>query len=212
MAYGQPFYQYTPMYQPNANSGTYVAPQPSNYNNCYPPQFSMPQMAQNQPSNGFQQPTGQIGQQQPPQGLQTPNNSSQQGFPIKDIRFVTSDEAKAFIVMPNSNALLIDTINGMAYFKSADSVGQSFTESYKFVKVLPESKNVQPEKAAEQQKSNGIDLSEFVKKQDIVSYIDKSGFVTKEQYNALQDQLDNLKKQISANSSNKKQTAQKDET
>ncbi len=187
MAYGQPFYTF-----PN---GTQYG---GAYNNAYvPPQMPNPyygaQNAQNQPLNGFQQQQGQMGQPQQMQGAQGVSNGSQQGFPIKDIRFVTSDEAKAFIVMPNSNALLLDTVNGMAYLKSADSVGQSVTECYKFTKVNP---NETVAKSTPVEKKPEVDFSQFIKVADIPTLIGQYGFATKEQYNSLKDELDSLKTQI----------------
>ncbi len=197
MAYGQPFYTF-----PNGTQYGGV------YNNAYvPPQMpyygaqpQMPQNAQNQPLNGFQQPQGQIGQFQQQQPSQPVSNGSQQGFPIKDIRFVTSDEAKAFIVMPNSNALLLDTVNGMAYLKSADSVGQSVTECYRFTKINLNETAVKPAPTEQPtEKKPDIDLSQFITKSDISDLVAQYGFVTAEQYKSLQDQVESLKTQIRAN-------------
>ena len=50
-----------------------------------------------------------------PQMQQQTQPTMQYETPIQDIRFVTSEEAKAFIVMPNSKALLIDKNGGVAH-------------------------------------------------------------------------------------------------
>lgn len=52
--------------------------------------------------------------------------------PITDIRFLTSDEMKAFIVFPNTKVLLIDKEHGVACLKSADAMGQSTISMYSF--------------------------------------------------------------------------------
>jgi hypothetical protein len=62
----------------------------------------------------FMQPQQQMAQPQMQQQVQP-----QYETPIQDIRFVTSEEAKAFIVMPNSKALLIDKNSGVAHLKTA---------------------------------------------------------------------------------------------
>lgn len=82
--------------------------------NGYPPQYG-----------GFYQPpymAAQNGQaQMPPQEP-----------PISEIRFLTADEMKAFIVMPNTKVLLVDKDHGVACLKSADAMGQSTAKMYSF--------------------------------------------------------------------------------
>ncbi len=135
----------------------------------------------NQPNyGGFQQPQMPMQRQQP-----------QGGYPLRDVRFVTAEEARAFIVMPNSSALLIDMAGGTAYFKTADMYGQSVTKSYKFTEIDP---SALVSKAIEEKPT--VNFDEFVKRQDISDYIQKFGFVTKEQFKALQLQLEDLKRTI----------------
>ena len=55
--------------------------------------------------------------------------------PFNEVRFVTSEEAKAYTVYPNRNALLIDKVNKVAYLKSADGLGQSSIKPYKFEEI-----------------------------------------------------------------------------
>lgn len=66
----------------------------------------------------------------------------QQEMPFNEVRFVTSEEAKAHTVYPNRNALLIDKANKIAYFKSADGLGQSSMKPYKFEELDQEQKVV----------------------------------------------------------------------
>lgn len=159
----------------NASNGMYV-PQQTQYGNLY----------------------GQVQQIQPisPQTAQMPYQQPQQasyGVPIRDIRFVTSEEAKAFIVMPNSNVLLIDTASGKAFLKSADSIGQSVTKTYKFEEL-----NVDGGPVKSEEKKSDVDMSAYVKRDDIAAYIEQQGFVTHEQYKSLQDQVNSLKRELTA--------------
>lgn len=215
MAYGQSFYTYSGGYQPNGYNN-YVAPQMPNYN-YYNGQQQMPQNPQNQPVNGYQQQQGQMAQPQqvqPTQPQQPMPNPIPQGFPIREIRFVTSDEAKAFIVMPNSNALLLDTVNGMAYLKTADNLGQSVTEYFKFTKVnadgspiqnpnqLEELKNTKTA-VHEEIKAQPIDTKDFIKKEDIKGFITTDEFKSfssqlGSQFKSLSEQLESLQKKLNA--------------
>jgi hypothetical protein len=77
--------------------------------------------------------------------------------PIQDVRFVTSEEAKAFIVMPNSKALLIDPKGGMAHLKAADNMGQSVTQHFKFEQV-----NIDGSPIKKQEKREEVDFTQFV--------------------------------------------------
>jgi hypothetical protein len=107
-------------------------------------------------------------------------------IPIQDIRFVTSEEAKAYIVMPNTKALLIDR-NGLAYLKTADGMGQSQTEYFRFEPVNADGSPIKP-----QEKPQEVDFSDFLKKSDL----EQMGFVTKEQYTTLSQRLEQIQKQI----------------
>lgn len=93
--------------------------------------------------------------------------------PIQDIRFVTSEEAKAFIVMPNSKALLIDKNGGVAHLKTADNMGQSVTQYFKFEQVNADGTPIKP-----QETQQSVDFSQFV---------------TINQYNELLCQFNDLK-------------------
>lgn len=134
---------------------------------------------------------------QPQQRMQAPAQSQptipppQYGVPIREIRFVTNEEAKAFIVMPNSAALLVDGANGMAYLKTADNLGQSVTEYFRFNKVNPDGTPIKPVvEAADEPKFNA---DEFVKKVDLGNM----GFATQDQVSALAKKIDGLHKKLS---------------
>lgn len=108
-------------------------------------------------------------QQQPQQQPQP----MQYETPIQDVRFVTGEEAKAFIVMPNTKALLIDKNGGVAHLKTADNMGQSVTQHFKF----------------EQVNADGTPL----KSQETQQAVDFSQFVTISQYNELVSQFESVK-------------------
>lgn len=205
MAYGQPFWNYGANNY-GAYNGGYVAPQPQpNY--LYNQQPNMTQNAQNQPLSGYPQQQGQMTQQQQVQPTQPTMQTQQpmannapipQGFPIRELRFVTSEEAKAYIVMPNSNALLLDTVNGMAYLKTADYLGQSVTEYFKFNKVNADGSPIQnaseqpTTQVHEEVKAEPIDTKDFLKKDDI------KGFITVDEFKSLSDQVKNLQNKLNA--------------
>ena len=119
-----------------------------------------------QPQQPIGQPQMQVQQQAQPQ-YETP---------IQDIRFVTSEEAKAFIVMPNSKALLIDRNGGVAHLKTADNMGQSVTQYFKFEQVNADGSPIKPQETAQS--------------------VDFSQFVTISQYNDLLAQFDGLKNMV----------------
>lgn len=120
----------------------------------------------------YMQPQQPMAQPQMQQQVQQPMQP-QYETPIQDIRFVTSEEAKAFIVMPNSKALLIDKNGGVAHLKTADNMGQSVTQYFKF----------------EQVNADGTPL----KPQETQQALDFSQFVTINQYNDLLGQFNDLK-------------------
>lgn len=134
----------------------------------------------------FMQPQQQMAQPQMQQPIQYET-------PIQDIRFVTSEEAKAFIVMPNSKALLIDKNGGVAHLKTADNMGQSVTQYFKFEQVNADGTPLKPQEPAPQ-----IDFDKFVAKDELPKY----GFVTQDQFNAIIDKLELMQKQIKGGKEN----------
>lgn len=132
----------------------------------------------------FMQPQQQMAQPQMQQQVQP---QMQYETPIQDIRFVTSEEAKAFIVMPNSNALLIDKKGGVAHLKTADNMGQSVTQYFKFEQVNADGTPLKP-----QENEPKIDYEMFLTKEELQKY----GFVKQDQLNAILDKLEIMQKQI----------------
>lgn len=130
----------------------------------------------------FMQPQQQMAQ---PQMQTQPQVQPQYETPIQDIRFVTSEEAKAFIVMPNSKALLIDKNGGVAHLKTADNMGQSVTQYFKFEQVNADGSPLKPQEPTHQ-----VDFGQFAKKEEL------NGFVTIEQYNNLLSKLETMQKLI----------------
>ena len=167
---------YNPYYSPYGtpqNRAQYGVPSYGGYNN-YAPQQQSPSMPQNQPQA-----------------------QQQYELPIQDIRFVTAEEAKAFIVMPNSRVLLIDR-SGTAYLKTADNMGQSQTQCFRFEAINADGT---PIKKQEQQPQN--DFKDFVKLSDLntlgfatMEDVKKFGFVTKEQFEAINQKIEAIQKTI----------------
>jgi hypothetical protein len=129
-------------------------------------------------------------QPMPTQQAQPQQSQMQYEIPIQDVRFVTSEEAKAYIVMPNSKALLIDK-SGTAYLKSADAMGQSQTQYFRFEPINADGTPIKPQEVKPE-----FDAEEFSKR-----------FVTIEQYEALVQQISDLKKSIGNNRNNNIKTS-----
>ena len=135
-------------------------------------------------------------QQMPVQPQNQPQSQPQYEMPIQDIRFVTAEEAKAFIVMPNSRVLLIDR-SGMAYLKTADNMGQSQTQCFRFEAVNADGSPIKPQEPPTQP-----DFKDFVKMSDMNTFgfatmddIKKLGFATTEQLSQLSQKIDAIQKQ-----------------
>lgn len=156
---------------------------------------------------------GQYGYQQYPQYQGTQSRQSAQqsqqpqqfDLPILDIKFVTSEEAKSYIVFPNTNVLLIDRQNKIAYLKSADNLGQSSMREFRYEEEVSQNIN------KEQLNQTPIDTNIFVKKEElgelltkddlngIVRKDDLKNFTTKEEYQNLLTQIENLQRQLKIN-------------
>ena len=122
---------------------------------------------------------------------------SQHDTPIQDIKFVTADEAKAYIVMPNTKVMLMDRDKSIFYIKSADSLGKSTLEGYKYTKLEDNSmESVSPQ----------IDTKDFVRKEDMKSFLsgfltkdDIKDFITKDELKGIDNKLETFQKQIVGN-------------
>lgn len=144
----------------------------------------------------YQQPN-YMQRQYTPQPSQMPQNQ-QQAFapiqtpppmetPIQDIKFVNRAQAEAYIVFPNAKVMLIDTENGMAYIKTADGMGQTQTEYFRFDKVNADGSPIKPQEPTPQ-----VNFNEFVK----VEQLKEFGFVTTEQYQELCKKMEILQKKL----------------
>ncbi|MCM1437801.1 MAG: hypothetical protein NC131_01125 [Roseburia sp.] len=168
MAY--PFQNYT-----NGGYGAYpyVAP--------YQPQM---QQSIQQPNMG-QQPV-----QAQPQMQQNVQQRPVSELPIQGVMFASEDEAKSYILNPNSRVLLINREKGEAYLKSADGLGQTYIEPYTFTKKTAE--QVQAEKATK------IDTSAFVTKDAAKNFVttddlDKLSNKLIKRIERLTDKINNLR-------------------
>lgn len=145
--------------------------------------------------NGYSMPTYQqraynptIPQmQQMPTTQQMPMQQMPAELPIQDIKFVNSAQAEAYIVYPNTKVLLIDMQSGVAHLKSADGMGQSQTQYYKFLPINADGSPLKQEK-----EPTPINLDGFIKRDEISTL----GFVTEDKYNALLDEFDKIKKYL----------------
>jgi hypothetical protein len=155
--YGYQGYGYQPNYQQPNYMQRQYAPQPS-------------QMPQNQ--------------QQVFTPIQTPPPME---TPIQDIKFVNRAQAEAYIVFPNTKVMLIDTENGMAYIKTADGMGQTQTDYFRFDKVNADGSPIKPQEPIPK-----VNFDEFIKKEDL----EKFGFVTVAQYNELAQKLEQMQKRL----------------
>lgn len=160
----------------------------------YAPYYT-PYMSQNKPvygSNYYGQPSyAPTMQQMPLQAQNQPQMAQQYDVPIQDIRFVTSEEAKAYIVMPNSTVLLIDKSSGKAILKSADPMGQSASKFFKFEEINVDGSPIKPTEIPQ-----SPNFEDFVKKSDL----NGMGFVTTEQYSKLEQKIDSIQKMIGGKS------------
>jgi hypothetical protein len=167
--------------------------------NYYP--YSSPYGAQNRAQYGVPSYGGYNYAPQPQQMPSAPQNQPQAQpqyeMPIQDIRFVTAEEAKAFIVMPNSRVLLIDR-SGMAYLKTADNMGQSQTQCFRFEAVNADGSPIKT-----QEQPTQPDFKDFVKLNDIKNFgfatlddIKKLGFVTAEDYEKLENKLNEIQNRL----------------
>lgn len=128
--------------------------------------------------------------QRPMQMQTTPQPQTTEDVPFNDIKFVTEDEAKGYILFPNTRVMLLDRDKSVFYIKTADSLGKSTLEGYKYTRIDDKSSdNV----------SHEIDTKDFVKTQDMKDYLsnfitkdDMKNFITKEEFdNVIKERLSN---------------------
>ena len=148
----------------------------------------------------YQQPSYQSQQMTQPQMMpQQQYQQSKYDAPIQDIKFVTADEAKAYIVLPNTKVMLMDRDKSIFYIKSADSLGKSTLEGYKYTPI---------DNSTSESVSPVLDTKDFVKTQDLDKYLtkddlanfltrnDAQNFITRDDFKSIDNKLEKLQKQI----------------
>lgn len=164
-------------YQPNYQQPNYMqrgyAPQPS-------------QMPQNQ--------------QQVFTPIQTPPPME---TPIQDIKFVNRAQAEAYIVFPNTKVMLIDKESGVAYVKTADGMGQTQTDYFRFEAVNADGTPIKAQEPTPQ-----VNYEDFVKVEQLKNF----NFVTNEQYQELLKKMEILQKKLEGVKANVGQPKQSAET
>lgn len=103
--------------------------------------------------------------QQPQQIMQPQQNNT---MPFNDVRFATIEEAKAYIMLPNTKVMFMDRDNSVFYIKSADSLGKSTIEAFKFARI-------------ENNPIENVSHENFVKIEDLKDYL--KDFVTRDEFN-----------------------------
>ena len=160
------YYNYNPYYSMyGRNYGTYQIPNNINLQILQQQQMQMPQ-------------------QQMQQRPQQPN------IPIQGVRFLTEDEIKAYIVMPNSSEMLVDMTNHIAHIKSADSMGQSSEKLYKFEEIDTSNSTV----SNTGKNPPELDTSTFAKTEDLGKFVSNDTFT--EFSKNLEDKLDKLERKL----------------
>lgn len=153
-------------YQPSYQTPNYMQ-------RAYNPQQQ--QMAQPQPQ--VQQPMQMpMAQPMPPMDM-----------PIQDIKYVNKAQAEAYIVFPNTKVMLIDKESGIVYVKTADGMGQTQTDYFRFDRVNADGSPIKPQEPAPQ-----VNFDDFVK----IDQIKDMGFVTISQYNELAQKLEQIQKRL----------------
>lgn len=130
------------------------------------------------------QPMAQPTPQQPPMQMQP---QMPMEMPIQDIKFVNKAEAEAHIVYPNTRVLLIDKESGMAYLKTADNMGQSATQLFKFEPINTDGTPIKPKSPTPQ-----VNFDEFVKVEQLKDF----GFVTIDEHKKVLAELEAIKKAL----------------
>lgn len=162
----------------------------NNYTNPYfnggQPQYIQP-YGNNYQNNTYPTPAQQVQPQQQiqPTYVQPQPQPMVYEMPIQAVKFVTEDEAKAYIVMPNQRVLLIDRVNGVAYDKSADSLGQSKSKMYQFT---------DPEKIIETTPIPSINLDDYAKKEELDVFVKADDLSALE--SKISAQIEDLKKSV----------------
>ena len=133
----------------------------------------------------YQQPN-YMQRQYAPQPSQMPQNQQQvftpmqtpppMETPIQDIKFVNRAQAEAYIVFPNTKVMLIDKESGVVYVKTADGMGQTQTDYFRFEAVNADGTPIKADEPAPK--------------------VDYDNFVTIDKFEALQAKFEQLQKRL----------------
>ena len=130
--------------------------------------------------------TQQMGQPMQPQAQSQAPSQMQQPIPqIQDVRYGTEEEAKAFIVFPNASAYFIDEPKGRLYVKTANNVGASSMSYFAITPINADGTPIKPQEPTPQ-----VNFDEFIKKSDL----EKLGLVSVQEFKALADRFEQMKK------------------
>jgi hypothetical protein len=119
--------------------------------------------------------------------MQMPQQMPPMELPIQDIKYVNKAQAEAYIVFPNTRVMLIDKESGVAYVKTADGMGQTQTDYFRFDRVNADGSPIKPQEPTPQ-----INLDDFIKRQDL----ENLGFASIDQFNALSQKLEQIQKRL----------------
>jgi hypothetical protein len=157
------------------------------YNSPY--QSYMPYGANNYMQRAYNPQPQQIPQPQPQvqQPMQMPQQMPPMEMPIQDIKYVNKAQAEAYIVFPNTKVMLIDKESGIVYLKTADGMGQSKTDYFRFEPINADGSPIKPQEPTPQ-----INLDDFIKRQDL----ENLGFASIDQFNALSQKLEQIQKRL----------------
>jgi hypothetical protein len=108
-------------------------------------------------------------------------------MPIQDIKYVNKAQAEAYIVFPNTKVMLIDKESGVAYVKTADGMGQTKTDYFRFEPINADGSPIKPQEPTPQ-----VDFNQFIKREDL----EKLGFVNIEQFNQLAQKFEQIQKRL----------------
>ena len=108
-------------------------------------------------------------------------------MPIQDIKYVNKAQAEAYIVFPNTKVMLIDKESGVVYVKTADGMGQTKTDYFRFEPINADGSPIKPQEPTPQ-----VDFNQFIKREDL----EKLGFVNIEQFNQLAQKFEQIQKRL----------------
>lgn len=108
-------------------------------------------------------------------------------MPIQDIKYVNKAQAEAYIVFPNTKVMLIDKESGVVYVKTADGMGQTKTDYFRFEPINADGSPIKPQEPTPQ-----VDFNQFIKREDL----EKLDFVNIEQFNQLAQKFEQIQKRL----------------